>query len=113
VPQAEAGVTYAHKIDKAETRLDFTQSAAAVLRQINAFNPPGVWFEHAGERVRVLSAETHAGAGSDAGTVIDDGLAIACADDAIRPTRVQRAGRGIVTTRELLNGFPIPAGTRL
>ncbi len=113
VPQAEAGVTYAHKIDKAETRLDFTQSVAAVLRQINAFNPPGVWFEHAGERVRVLSAETHAGAGSDAGTVIDDGLAIACADDAIRPTRVQRAGRGIVTTRELLNGFPIPAGIRL
>ncbi|MEG3175246.1 methionyl-tRNA formyltransferase [Sphingomonas sp. RB3P16] len=131
--QPEVGVTYAAKIDKAEARLDFTQSAAAVERQVRGFNPPGAWFEVAGERVRVLSAELdrHPGAGRDrpeesvsdqpggpglrrgVGIVLDDRLTIACADGAIRPTLLQRAGRGAMTAGELLRGFPIPAGTQL
>lgn len=110
--QAEDGVTYAHKIDKAEARLDFTQPAEAVLRQVLAFNPPGAFFEHAGERVRVLAAEALPAKGK-AGTVLDDALTIACGAGAIRATRVQRAGRGVMTAQELLRGFPIGTGTRL
>ena len=112
VVQAEDGVTYASKIDKAEARLDFTQTVDAVARQVLAFNPPGAFFEVAGERVRVLAAETVEENGA-AGAVLDDGLTIACAKGAIRPTSVQRAGRGVMTTTELLNGFPIPVGTQL
>lgn len=111
--QPAEGVTYAAKIDKAEAKLDFAQAAIQVERQIRAFAPvPGAWFEHAGERVRVLAADVMDFQGV-AGTVLDDQLAIACATGAIRPRTVQRAGRGVMTTAELLRGFAIPAGTRL
>lgn len=112
VPQPEAGVTYASKIDKAEARLDFTRSAVEVERQVRAFNPaPGAFFEVNGERVRVHAAEVLE-LGAAPGTVLD-GLGIACGEGAIRPLRVQRAGRGTMTAEELLRGFAIPAGTRL
>ncbi len=124
VAQPDEGVTYAAKVDKAETRLDFSRNAVAVERQVRAFNPPGAWFEVSGERVRVLAAMcpreggdpdwTPAFAGVHSpGYVIDDHLTIACGSDAIRPTLVQRAGRGVMAVAELLRGFPIPAGTRL
>ena len=113
VPQAEDGVTYAAKIDKAEARLDFDQPAAVVERRIRAMNPaPGAWFEVAGERIKILAADvlpfTFPGG---AGTTVDNGLTIACGDGAIRPTMVQRAGRGVSATTDLLRGFPIPSGT--
>jgi methionyl-tRNA formyltransferase len=111
--QPAEGVTYAAKIDKAEAKLDFTQPAIQVERQVRAFAPvPGAWFEHDGERVRVLAADVMDFQGP-AGTVLDDQLTIACATGAIRPRTVQRAGRGVMTTAELLRGFAIPAGTRL
>jgi methionyl-tRNA formyltransferase len=112
-PQPEEGVTYAPKIDKAEARLDFTQSAEAVERQIRAFNPaPGSFFEFQDERFRIHSAEILGDSGTP-GTVIDDHLTLACATGSIRPLQIQRAGRGVMTPGELLRGFPIPAGTRL
>lgn len=113
VPQSDQGVTYAAKIGKAEARLDFAQPAAVVERQIRAFNPaPGAFFEHAGERVKILAADVTDGAGT-AGTVIDGHLTIACANRAIRPTLVQRAGRGVMTAEELLRGFAMRPGTIL
>lgn len=126
-PQPEEGVTYAHKIDKAEARIDFAGTAEEVERQVRAFNPvPGAYFEHDGERVKVLAADVlcsgesrssggnaPAFAGAQPGVVIDDDLAIACGEGAIRPLLVQRAGKGVMTTDELLRGFPVPAGTRL
>jgi methionyl-tRNA formyltransferase len=112
-PQPEDDVTYAAKIDKAEARLDFAAGAISAERQVRAFNPaPGAFLELGGERIRLLSAEIEAQAGV-AGLVLDDKLLIGCGPDALRPTRVQRAGRGVMTTDELLRGFPIPAGTRL
>ncbi|HWI85120.1 MAG TPA: methionyl-tRNA formyltransferase [Sphingomonas sp.] len=111
-PQPDDGVTYAAKIDKAETRLDFTQPANQVERQVRAFAPaPGAWFEHHGERVRILAAEL-ADAGGAPGTVLD-GLAVACGDGSIRPLQVQRAGRAPMSPAELLRGFAIPPGTLL
>jgi len=111
--QPEQGVTHAPKIDKAEARLDFTQPAAAVERQVRAFNPaPGAFFELNGERVRVHAAHYVDGTGAP-GTVLDAALTIACGDGAIRPVSVQRAGRGVMLTEELLRGFAIPPGTQL
>src|SRR3546814_16843225 len=87
-PQAEDGITYAPKIDKAETRLDFAQAAAQVERQIRAFNPPGAWFEHGGERIRVPSAAMADGRGV-AGKVLDGELTIAERQRVVEGKRVE------------------------
>jgi methionyl-tRNA formyltransferase len=111
--QPEEGVTYAHKIDKAESRLDFTGDPVDVERQVRAFAPsPGAFFELEGERYRVLAAEVVAARG-DAGVTLDDALTIACGSGAIRPTVVQRAGRPAMDAASLLRGRAIAAGTRL
>ena len=113
VPQPDEGVTYAKKIDKAETRLDFAQHAEQVERQIRAFAPaPGAWFEYQGERCKVLAAELAEGSGAP-GEVLDDALTIACASGAIRPTLVQRAGRPAMATADMLRGWAIAAGAKL
>ena len=115
VPQPNDGVTYAPKIDKSEARLDFLISAPQAVRQVRAFAPaPGAFLEHGGERIRILDAEAIITPdAAPPGTVIDDALTIACNPGALRPLRVQRAGRGVMTPSELLRGFAIPAGTRL
>jgi methionyl-tRNA formyltransferase len=113
IPQPGDGVTYAAKIDKAEARIDFAQSAERVEGQIRAFNPaPGAFFELNGERIQILAAAIEDGAGQP-GEVIDDTLRIACGDGAIRALAVKRAGRGAMPTPELLRGFPIPKGSVL
>src|SRR3546814_18392113 len=89
-PQAEDGITYAPKIDNAETRLDFAQEAAQIERQIRAFNPPGAWFEYGGERIRVLSAARSDGRGV-AGIVLDGELTSAVAVGASEPILGHRA----------------------
>ena len=116
--QPEDGVTYAAKIDKSESRLDFLTSAVQTERQIRAFAPaPGAFFELNGERFRILAAEVASPgdypAGGDVGTVLDDRLSIACNPGVIRPTLIQRAGRAAMTPAELLRGLSIPPGTRL
>jgi methionyl-tRNA formyltransferase len=113
VPQPEDGITYAAKIEKAEARLIFTAGAIQAERQVRAFNPaPGAFFEHQGERIRVLEAEIVATPGAP-GTILDESLTIGCGADALRPIRVQRAGRGVMAATELLRGFALPAGTVL
>lgn len=113
VIQPEDGVTYAHKIDKAESRLDFARDAVDVERQVRAFAPsPGAFFELEGERYRVLAAEVIDASGT-AGETLDDALTIACGQGAIRPTLVQRAGRPAMDAEALLRGRAIAAGTRL
>ncbi|HEX8640666.1 MAG TPA: methionyl-tRNA formyltransferase [Allosphingosinicella sp.] len=112
-PQPERDVTYAPKIEKHEAKLDFSRTAEEVERQVRAFNPaPGAWFGLEGDRIKVLAAEVSALSG-EPGTVLDHGLAIACAEGSIVPTLVQRSGRAPMRTDELLRGFLIPAGTKL
>lgn len=111
--QPESGVTHAPKIAKAEARIDWTGSATQIERQVRAFAPaPGAWFEAEGERVKLLAAEPVDGSGA-AGEILDDQLTIACGVGALRPTLVQRAGRGAMHPSELLRGFPLAPGTRL
>ena len=92
-PQPIAGATYASKIDKAETRIDWSKPATEIERQVRAFAPsPRAWFEAKGERIKLLEAEV-IDRSAKPGEVLDDELVIACGTGAIRPLKVQRAGR--------------------
>ena len=113
VAQPETGITYAAKVDKAETRIDFTIGADSVERHVRAFAPaPGAWFEHDGERIRVLSVETVKGTAAP-GLVADERLVVGCGDGLVRLSTVQRAGRAAMRAEDLLRGFDIPVGTVL
>ncbi len=114
--QSENGVTYAAKIDKAEARIDWTRPARQVLRQIHGLSPfPGAWCELAGEgdnaRIKILRCELARGSGAP-GQVLDDHLTIACGEDAIRITELQRAGKAPMKAAEFLRGVPVKAGAR-
>ncbi|MVZ97520.1 methionyl-tRNA formyltransferase [Sphingorhabdus sp. IMCC26285] len=114
IAQSGEGITYAAKIDKAETRLDFLQPAEVVERQIRAFNPaPGAWFEYEGERYRILEAKVIPAPPAHPGEVLDDCLTIACGTDSISPSLIQRAGKPAMPTADLLRGKPIVQGTIL
>lgn len=113
-PQPVAGATYASKVDKAEARIDWRQSAAQIERQVRAFNPvPGAWFEANGERIKLLEAAVGNESPHKPGEVLDDRLNVACGQGYILPLKVQRAGRSPMDPGELLRGFPIPKGTIL
>jgi methionyl-tRNA formyltransferase len=112
-PQAADGVTYARKIDKAETRIDWTRPADELAARIRGLSPfPGAWCEIAGARVKLLMARAEAGEGAP-GEVLDGGLLIACGAGALRLVTLQRAGREPMDAATFVNGFPVPAGTRL
>ena len=112
-PQPNQGVTYAAKIDKAETRIDWARPAAGIERQLRAFAPgPGAWFELDGERIRALAGTVTNGSGKP-GTLLDDALTVACGEGAIRLDLVQRAGKGAMQAAAFLRGRAVPAGTML
>ncbi len=116
-PQAAEGATYARKIDKAETRIDWRRPAPEMHNLIRGLSPfPGAWCEIAAggraERLKVLRAVPAAGRGRP-GLVLDGGLAVACADGAVRLTELQRAGGRPVTAEEFLRGTRIEEGTIL
>ena len=115
-PQPADGVLYAAKIDKGETRIDFSKPARDVHNHIRGLSPfPGAWLEAEingrPERIKVLSSEIGNGQG-EAGTVLDDALTVACGDGAIRLTKLQKAGGKPLATTEFLRGTALPAGTR-
>ena len=113
VAQDDAEATHAPKIDKAEARLDWTQDAAQVERQVRAFTPwPGAFFEHEDTRVKVLAAQIAEGSGNP-GTVLDDALTVACGSGALRLTRVQRAGKPAMDTADFQRGRAIAQGAHL
>jgi methionyl-tRNA formyltransferase len=114
VPQAAEGVSYAGKIDRAETRINWSRPATEVDRAIRAFSPfPGAWcLLPDGARAKLLLSKVEDGTG-DPGAVLDDGLLIACGAGAIRVLTLQREGKGVVSARDFLTGTKIPAGTVL
>jgi methionyl-tRNA formyltransferase len=112
-PQPATGITYAKKLGREEAWLDWRLPAARLERQVRAFDPwPGAFFVMGDERIRVLAAEVEVGSGVP-GMVVDERLTIACGDGMLRPTRLQRAGRGAMEAGDLLRGFAIPPGTVL
>jgi len=116
-PQALEGITYAGKIEKSETRLDWARPAKAVHDRIRGLSPfPGAWFEITvdgkAERIKVLESTRTDGHGAP-GLCLDNGLTVACAEGAVRLLQLQRAGRKPMAASELLRGFPFPAGMQL
>ncbi len=112
-PQLEAGVTYAEKISKDETRIDWSKPVKDVHNHIRGLSPfPGAWFEIDGTRIKVLRSTQAKGSGAP-GTVLDDQLTIACGSGAVRLVELQRAGRQAMKAEEFLRGTAVGRGTRL
>ena len=113
-PQAVEGATYATKIDKSETRIDWTKPWHAVHDHCRGLSPfPGAWFEFGSAgRVKVLRTTKGEGRGAP-GTVLDDKLTIACGEGAVRLIELQRAGKQPMQADEFLRGTPMPRGTVL
>ncbi|HVT56561.1 MAG TPA: methionyl-tRNA formyltransferase [Xanthobacteraceae bacterium] len=107
-PQEREGVTYAKKIDKSETKIDWSKPAREVHNHIRGLSPfPGAWFEIPGAkplRVRALRSLLAEGKGKP-GEVLDGQLTIACGEGAVKLTEVQRAGAKAMSTEEFLRGF--------
>ncbi len=115
--QAEEGVLYAAKIDKGETRIDFSKPSQDVHNHIRGLSPfPGAWFEMdingKPERVKVLASELATGMG-EAGSILDDALTVACGSGAVRLVRLQKAGGKPMLAADFLRGTSAPVGTRL
>lgn len=105
--QAEDGVTYAAKIDKAEARIDWSRPAIEVDRQIRGLSPfPGAWTTIAGERVKLLRSRLAEGQGK-AGAVLG-GFTIACGEGAVEVLQAQREGKRPMPADEVLRGLPLP-----
>ena len=113
-PQPVAGVTYAAKIDKTETRIRWQRPWQEVHNHCRGLSPfPGAWCEFPGVgRVKILRTTEGAGAGPP-GRVLDDRLTIACGDGAVRLVELQRAGGRPMQSQEFLRGTPVAAGTVL
>jgi len=113
VPQPSEGITYAHKIEKAEAALDWSQPAALLERKIRAFDPfPGASASIGGETLKLWGAEVIARQGTP-GTVLavdDTGVAVACGDDALLLTQLQRAGGKRLPVADFLRGFAVAPG---
>ena len=110
-PQPEEGVTYAHKLDKAEARLDLARAAAELERKVRAFNPwPVAETEVAGEPLRIWAAHAididHAAAPGSVLGASRDGIDLACGEGALRLTSLQRAGGKRITAADYLNARP-------
>jgi methionyl-tRNA formyltransferase len=107
-PQAAEGVTYANKIDKSETRIDWAKPWNEVHNHCRGLSPfPGAWCELAGAgRVKILRTTKGAGSGPP-GQVLDDKLTIACGSGAVRLVELQRAGKQPMAADEFLRGTPI------
>lgn len=112
-PQPDKGVTYAEKISKNETRIDWSKPWKQVHDHIRGLSPfPGAWFEIGGARVKALRSTKDEGSGA-AGTALDDKLTIACGAGAVRLTQVQRAGKQPMSADEFLRGTPVKSGVRV
>ena len=113
-PQPDEGVTYAAKIDKGETRIDWTKPWKAVHDHCRGLSPfPGAWFELPGAgRIKVLRTTRGEGSGAP-GTVLDEHLTIACGEGAVRLLEVQRAGKQPMKAEEFLRGSKVAKGTPL
>jgi methionyl-tRNA formyltransferase len=109
--QPDEGATYAKKIDKGETRIDWSKPAREIDCLIRGLSPmPGAWTELNGERLKLLNAEPVNGSGAP-GTALDDALTVACGEGALRLLRVQRAGKAAMNVHDLLRGFAVPRGS--
>jgi methionyl-tRNA formyltransferase len=117
-PQSADGVTYASKIDKNETRIDWTQPVRDILNKIRGLSPaPGAWFEALvgakPTRIKVLRAKPAAGSGAPGEVLSLDPLTVATGGGAIMLLDVQRSGKRPTSAEAFLRGAPLKPGSRL
>lgn len=114
-PQSEQGLTYADKLEAADEKINFNQSAYMANCQVRAFSPrPGAYFNYMDEAIKVITAEyTIEQHHHTPGTVVDEGLKIACKDGFLQPMLLQRPGRKMIYTDAFLRGFSVTVGTIL
>jgi len=111
--QVHSEATYAKKIDKNETKIDWNLDATKVLARIHGLSPnPGAWFEHKRERFKVLRANKFSASGKP-GTLLDENLTIGCKSDSIQILEIQRQGKNKQATKDFLLGKKISKGTIL
>ncbi|MCP4937347.1 MAG: methionyl-tRNA formyltransferase [bacterium] len=120
IEQPVEGITYASKIEKSETHIDWNKSASQVHNHIRGLSPfPGAWFEievkGKNERIKVLSSEPDKQPADKgcAGQLLDDQLLVACSEGAVRLVKLQRAGKRPMKSVDFLRGLPIIAGKNL
>jgi methionyl-tRNA formyltransferase len=112
ISQDTAFSTYAPKLSREDARLNFTKPAGELERQIRAYNPwPGSLALLGETVIKFLAAEVVPGEGIP-GEILDDRLTIACGEGALRPSRLQRAGKSAMSTSDFLRGFPLPPDAR-
>jgi methionyl-tRNA formyltransferase len=113
IAQDDAQSSYAPKLSREDARLNFARPAVELERQIRAYHPwPGSLLLLGDVVIKILAAEVVAAEGSP-GTVMDDKFTIACGRQALRPMRLQRAGKGAMRAADFLRGYAIPAGTKI
>ena len=113
IEQANSEATYAKKIDKSETKINWNLDATKVLAHIHGLSPaPGAWFEHKGERFKVLRATKFSASGNP-GVLLDENLTVACKSDSIKILEIQRQGKNKQTIKDFLLGKKITKGTIL
>ena len=111
IDQAHSEATYAKKINKNETKINWNLDARKVLAHIHGMSPnPGAWFEYENERFKILRANKSSTSGNP-GTVLDENLTIACKLDSIQILEIQRQGKNKQTTKEFLLGKKITKGS--
>ena len=111
--QNESEATYANKIEKSETRINWNDDAEKIIAKINAFSPnPGCWFELNGSRVKIIKAKKIIIKGIP-GTILDDNLTIACSKNAIQIMEIKKEGKQKMTAEEFLRGNKIKTGQSL
>ena len=113
VGQAHLEATYAKKIDKGETKINWSLHSTIVLAHIHGLSPnPGAWFEYENERFKVLRANKSSTSGNP-GTLLDENLTVACKSDSIQILEIQRQGKNKQTTKDFLLGKKISKGAIL
>ena len=113
IQQETKGVTYAKKIEKQETRIDWDVSARLVDFKIRAFSPaPGAWFELGGERIKILESNVAEGIGLP-GQIIDNSFQVACRTGSIFPTVMQRPGKCPLNREDFLRGYSVSPGVSI
>ena len=113
IKQDDNKVTYAKKISKDETRINWNLEADKIIAHIHGLSPsPGAWFEHKGDRFKVFKA-TKSSLSGKPGTVMDENLNVACKSNSIQILELQKQGKNKQTVKEFLLGYKINNGTAL
>ena len=111
--QSATGVTYARKIEKSETKIDWSLPAKTINRKIRALSPfPGAWTEINGERIKLLASKV-INKENEPGMILDKGFSIACGQKAVEITEAQRPGKSAQKSDVFLRGFRLQKGSKL